>query len=233
MSADRDGGGVKDPLAGTPWSTAATVNGFVRSAPNATLMDFAAKERAKGRTQALDIGCGAGRNLVPLAEQGWTVLGTDLSWPMLCAARDRIQNTPTARARVVLAPMERLPVSSRSVDLVVAHGIWNLAGTAAQFRAAVKESARIARAGAALFVFTFSRRTLPPGAQPLPGETFVFTQFSGEPQCFLTEAELLIEMRAVGFSPEPAVPLKEHNLPRPGQIQPLSSPVILEGAFRC
>ena len=223
---------MKDPLAGSPWSTAGTVDGFVRSPPNLTLLGFAAEERAKGKVRAIDIGCGAGRNMIPLAEQGWTILGTESSWPMLSAARDRAREAPDARVAVALAPMERLPVRSGSMDLIVAHGIWNLARTTTQFRAAVQEAARIARSGATLFVFTFSRHTLPSGAKPVPGETFVFTQFSGEPQCFLTDVELLSEMRAVGFAPEPAVPLTEHNLPCPGQLQSRSGPVIFEAAFR-
>ena len=49
--------------------------------------------------------------------------------------------------------------------------------------------------GGGLFVFTFSRHTLPPDTQPVPGESFVFTQFSGAPQCFLTEPQLLTELR--------------------------------------
>jgi 2-polyprenyl-3-methyl-5-hydroxy-6-metoxy-1,4-benzoquinol methylase len=39
--------------------------------------------------RALDIGCGAGRNAIPLARLGWNVVGTDLSWPLLCAAANR------------------------------------------------------------------------------------------------------------------------------------------------
>ena len=208
------------------------VSGFIRSPPNATLMSFAARQRALGGQVAVDIGCGAGRNLIPLAEQGWTVMGTDLSWPMLCAARERAQALDAGRVALTLAPMEQLPVESRSADLVIAHGIWNLARTTAQFRAGVQEAARIARPGAALFVFTFSRHTLPPAAEPVPGEAFVFTQFSGDPQCFLTEAQLLAEMQAAGFERDPAVPLTEHNLPPPGQMRTTSGPIIFEAAFR-
>jgi hypothetical protein len=78
-------------------------------------------------------------------------------------------------------------------------------------------------------VFTFSRHTLAPDAEPVAGEPFVFTQFSGEPQCFLTEAELLCELAAAGFSP--LGPLAEHNLPLPGQLN-RGGPVIYEGTFR-
>ncbi len=196
------------------------------------LLRFAAAHRGdRPEPRAVDIGCGAGRNAVPLAHSGWRVLGLDYSWPMLTAARDRAlgEGVPLDLA---LAPMERLPLASRSVDLVVAHGIWNLAQSGAQFRAAVREAARVARPGAALFVFTFSRHTLAPGAEPVSGETFVYTQFSGQPQCFLTEAELVREMAAAGFEPDDRVTLTEYNLPRPGTLRTSGPPVIYEAAFR-
>ena len=48
------------------WSNPRIVEGFVRSSPNDTLLKVAASEwRASARL--LDIGCGAGRNAVPLA----------------------------------------------------------------------------------------------------------------------------------------------------------------------
>jgi SAM-dependent methyltransferase len=222
-----------DPLEGSSWSHPDTVAGFVRSPPNEALLALAAAVRA-GRTGllALDIGCGAGRNALPLAEAGWNVVGLDLSWPMLAAARDRRGGPADRRARFALAPMEALPVASSAFDLVVAHGIWNLARSAAQFRLAVREAARAAREGAPLFVFTFSRHTLPDEAEPVPGEAFVFTRFSGEPQCFLTEAQLVGELRAGGFERDAAYPLRELNLPRPGQLEAGRAPVIWEGVFR-
>ena len=69
------------------WSTPETVAGFASSPPNATLMQFASAERSgRDRARILDIGCGAARNAVPLALDGWDVFGTDTSLPMLEAA---------------------------------------------------------------------------------------------------------------------------------------------------
>ena len=223
-----------DPLAGSAWSAPTTVAGFSQSPPNATLMQFAEGElsRLGGTGRLLDLGCGA-RNALPLARMGWDVFGVDLSWPMLVAARNRaLEEQLAAALHVALAPMHAVPAQNRSFDLVIAHGIWNLARSAAEFRAAVREGARMAKPRAALFVFTFSRSTLPPDAEPIAGEPFVFTQFSGQPQCFLTEDQLVSELGGAGFTPDWRVPLRElHRRPQ-GALRGEGPPVIFEGAFR-
>lgn len=223
-----------DPLAGTNWSAEGTVRGFAQSAPNTVLMRFAEGEAGRcGHGHALDLGCGAGRNAVPLAGDGWRVLGMDLAWPMLLAAADRgVAAGLSDRLAWVLSPMEQIPTRDSSFDLIVAHGIWNLAPSSRIFRRGVEEAARVARPGAGLFVFTFSRSTFPPETPPVPGESFVFTQFSGEPQCFLTEDQLVEEMGRAGFVIDPAVPMTEYNRPHAGGPRLGGPPVILEASFR-
>lgn len=220
-----------EPLGDSPWSRPTVVQGFVTSPPNDRLIRFVESERTRiHHLRILDIGCGAGRNALPLAQGGLRVVGVDLSWPMLRAA-----GNPASRGAALLflalASMDKIPVHDRSFDVVIAHGIWNLARTGVEFRQAVREAARVSRPGAALFLFTFSRNTLPEAARPIAGETFVFTEFSGEPQCFLTGEQLEEELAAAGFAPDPAFPLTEHNRARPGQLK-MSGPVIYEGVFR-
>ena len=207
--------------------------GFLQSPPNATLMRYAHAERARRPfTRILDIGCGAGRNAGPLAEAGLEVIGLDLSSPMLEAAHSR-PRAVSGVLRLTRSGMDHLPIRDHSVDLVIAHGIWNLAASGAEFRRAVREAARVSRPGAGLFVFTFSRNTLDADATPVPGEAFIFNQFSGTPQCFLTEEQLVSELAATGFAlDQTTVTLTEHNRPRPEQLRSTGGPVILEGAFR-
>src|SRR5262245_57876127 len=74
------------------WAVDETVRGFALSPPNDRLLHYAAAEltRCGGRGLALDVGCGAARNLAPLVASGWHALGIDTSRPMLEAAGARL-----------------------------------------------------------------------------------------------------------------------------------------------
>jgi len=218
------------PSTSPAWVDPGIVAGFAAAPPNPHLIDYARRQcRSQSSISVVDIGCGAGRNAVPLALSGANVIGTDLSLPMLQAARNR---TNCSRLQLALAPMDALPVRDRSIDLVIAHGIWNLARSGAEFRRAVAEAARTAAPDAALFVFTFSRTTLARDAMPIAGETFVYTQFSGQPQVFLSCEQLLLELHTAGFDPDPEWPFRELNVPAPGHVRTGDAPVIYEAAFR-
>ena len=107
-----------DAHAPSPWNAPETVAGFAQSFPNAVLMRFAEDEiRRAGRARVLDLGCGAGRNAVPLARLGWDVVGIDLSIPMLSAAMQRAREEGVAaRVHVVRGRMDAVPARDGSFD---------------------------------------------------------------------------------------------------------------------
>lgn len=209
-----------------------TVKGFRSGQPNAALVQYAQSLLAgRPHAMALDIGCGAGRNTVPLAHMGYHVHGIDLSAAMIGAARDRARAEGAARCLLSLASMTALPIRGEALDLVVAHGIWNLATRDDELRMAMAEAARVAKAGARLFVYTFARASLPASTQPVAGQQYVFRGSTGAEQCFLTSEQLVAELARTGFVPDLTLPPVEHNAPGPGAVQLTNSPVFLEAAF--
>ena len=79
------GAGGAFSLTGTSrWEEAGIVGGFSTAAANQVLLEFVRTEIARcPRLRILDVGCGAARNAAPMAAHVGTVVGTDVSWPML------------------------------------------------------------------------------------------------------------------------------------------------------
>ncbi len=57
---------------------------------------------------AVDIGCGTGRNLIPLAERGWRVIGVDLSLEMLGEFKSKAQSILQSQPVAIRANMAHL-----------------------------------------------------------------------------------------------------------------------------
>jgi SAM-dependent methyltransferase len=73
------------------------------------------------RTNALELGCGTGRLLLPLARAGLTVTGIDRSAPMLDRALARVAKMARARRpAIVRGDIRALPFESSAFGMVVA-----------------------------------------------------------------------------------------------------------------
>jgi len=76
---------------------------------------------ARERTNALELGCGTGRLLVPLARAGLTVTGIDRSAPMLDRAMARVARMARAqRPAIVRGDIRALPFESSAFGMVIA-----------------------------------------------------------------------------------------------------------------
>ena len=65
--------------------------------------------RADGTPRiAIDFGCGTGRNLVPLAERGWRVVGVDLSLDMLREYKSKARAVPQSEAVAIRGNMAHM-----------------------------------------------------------------------------------------------------------------------------
>jgi SAM-dependent methyltransferase len=101
----------------------------------------------------LDVGCGAGVEIVRFARGGARVTGVDLSMSAVTLARQNVAQQGQ-RASLACAEGERLPFADNTFDFVYAHGVVQYAADDA---AVVRECHRVARPGATVIVQVYNR----------------------------------------------------------------------------
>jgi SAM-dependent methyltransferase len=149
---------------------------------------------AKPGETVLDLGCGAGLDLICTARMvapTGRACGLDISPDMLARARRNLDDAGVANAELLEAPAERIPLDDASVDLVTANGIVNLSPDK---DAVIREMARVCRPGGRL---VFSEIVL---AEPL--DAGARTTIDDWFRCIggaLLEDDLLERLRAAGF----------------------------------
>ena len=116
---------------------------FVRTLPSRLTPD-------SHDARALDIGCGAGRHTLLLAEHGFAVDAVDFSGEGLTATRALLAGAGY-EAGLSLASAAELPFADETFDVVVSYGVFYY-GTFAAERAAIGELVRVLRPAGRAFV---------------------------------------------------------------------------------
>jgi SAM-dependent methyltransferase len=104
---------------------------------------------AREDRRSLELGCGTGRLLIPIARTGVEVIGVDRSSAMLARASVRLRRLPRRhRPPLVRADIRDLPFPSRSFGVVMApYGVLQSLITDAVLSATLRETARVLERG--------------------------------------------------------------------------------------
>ncbi|HUG04296.1 MAG TPA: methyltransferase domain-containing protein [Steroidobacteraceae bacterium] len=121
---------------------------------NGYLLESVGFDRWAGR-DVLEIGCGAGLDLVRFARGGARVTGVDVASGALELARGYC-DVAGVRATLLEADGACLPLSDNQFDLVYCHGVLPFARDPA---AIVAESQRVLRAGGTAIFMVYNRRS--------------------------------------------------------------------------
>ncbi|TAJ10909.1 MAG: class I SAM-dependent methyltransferase [Nitrospirae bacterium] len=101
-------------------------------------------------TRALDLGCGHGRHVIMLAEQGYDVAGIDISDVAIGVARDWVAKKGL-KADLRTGTVTALPYSDSVFDLVMSHGVLDHIYYD-ESREAVREIHRVLKPNGLLYV---------------------------------------------------------------------------------
>jgi SAM-dependent methyltransferase len=102
--------------------------------------------KLRGADTVLDLGCGAGVDLLLAAAQihPGLAIGLDITWEMLRLARRNQQQTSIQNVQLIRGIMEGIPLADASVDVVLANGVLTLTFEKA---AVISEVHRVLRPG--------------------------------------------------------------------------------------
>ena len=118
--------------------------------PNPEFLALLPEWRRGGVRRVLDAGCGVGRQLLPLAHQGFQMVGVDREAAALRLLKENLA-AAALPAALLLADLRQLPVADGRFDLVVSINVINH-GDAATFRDYCRELDRVLKSGGHLFI---------------------------------------------------------------------------------
>ena len=130
---------------------------FAAQEPTWSVRRFAALLAERGAKRVLDLGCGAGRHVVFLAQEGFEVHGLDSSAEALRICRERLREAGL-RATLVQADMREIPYPDGAFDAVLAiASLYH--GTLADIKRTLAELRRVLRPGGLALLEFKSKRS--------------------------------------------------------------------------
>ena len=185
------------------WNDPEWVRFFGDRDPDWHLQQILGPGEASESWRVLDLGCAAGRNTEAILEAGWATYALDLTPAMLKATRKRVQSLwPPGRGegRILQGDMRSLPYRDGTFHLIVALGVFHEAHHDDDLIQSLSETHRVLEAEGQVLVSVFSVEMLPPGAQPLPLQKYLFSTPDGRNQCRLSPADLEKLFSEVGLT---------------------------------
>ncbi|HUO85546.1 MAG TPA: class I SAM-dependent methyltransferase [Thermoanaerobaculia bacterium] len=190
-----------------PWDDPETVARFAAREPDRRLADLLDAMLPGEAPRVLDLGCAGGRNTVLLAQRGCDVHALDASAAMVAETRRRlaqIAGAAEAEQRVLQGKMDDLSrFGDGELDLVIALGVFQEAGSLEEWHRAVDESARVLRPDGRLLVAHFAPGTDLTGhhGAPIEGRQDLYEPSPGSRNVLLGQTRLDAAMREHGLMP--------------------------------
>lgn len=135
------------------------------------LFDQILRGRISPGMRVLDAGCGAGRNLIYMLQQGYEVFAADAD----AASAQHVQRLAASlspalpASNIVVAPVEQMPFPDAFADVVLSSAVLHFARDDRQFDAMVREMWRVLKPGGMLWARLASSIGIADQVMPVSG----------------------------------------------------------------
>ena len=171
----------------------------------------------------LELACGTGRVLLPLARAGVGITGLDVSEPMLSVARRKLQHEPTEvtdRVTLVRGDMRQFELGRRFALVIIPYSAFQVLLTRADQRACLERCRAHLEPGGRLAIDVFNPRLsrlaspapVAEGPREFPGPERQTVRWSGETEYDLAAQTLRSRWRYERIAPDGRTTESEHLL---------------------
>ena len=156
------------------------------------LFDQLMRGRIAPGMRVLDAGCGGGRNLIYLLQNGYDVFASDADPAAVRHAQRMAASLAPSlpAANILIAPVEQMPFPDAFADVVLSSAVLHFARDDAQFGAMVTEMWRVLKPGGLLWCRLASTIGIAERVRPIRGR---WSSLPDGSERYLVDEALLVE----------------------------------------
>lgn len=185
------------------WNEEEVINNFTVRNPVSRWSTVLASVALPVGSKALDIGCGAGRNIELLCHLGFDSYGLDISRGMLDITRLRVsaQSHP-GRFNLLQGEMSSLSFCDNSFDVIISNGVFHNAISLLEMRLSLSEACRVLKTNGLLLLSMFNADFIDTDSVSNTNSEGVFTTADNLRMVLLRSTDIMSLLGDKGFGIE-------------------------------
>ena len=157
------------------WNNSQVVDSFSNATVKDYIKDFFEQYDPINNIKVADLGCGAGRYTIWLAQNGFDVYACDASIGMLNRTKEGLKKIryQNIEEKVVHSRLEKLPFDDEIFDIVLTNGVIHNAYTVEEFFQCLKECMRVLKQDGILYLSVFTSDTIDEGLEKIDKHVYL------------------------------------------------------------
>lgn len=144
------------------WNSAHVIDSFSNAEVKDYIKEFFVNYDPGRHLKVADLGCGAGRYAIWLAQSGYDVYACDASEGMLNKTKEGLEKIgyQDIDQKILKNRLEDLPFDGEMFDIVLTNGVIHNAFTCEEYKQCLKECVRVLKTDGVLYLSVFTSDTI-------------------------------------------------------------------------